>query len=153
MIAIEINGEVKTFSKVPSSWSDENGLHLNITSPEILGFKEVVYPKYNSKVEELANLHLEGDVYTYDVVDKLVSKTIEELKTKLIGSLQELIEDKLSKTDKYVIRQCDTEEPMPKSIKEERAELRKQYKKLKAQINELTDKRSLVLFDIRNHIL
>jgi len=30
MKGILVNGEIKTFSKIPKSWNDENGLHLNI---------------------------------------------------------------------------------------------------------------------------
>ena len=80
MVAILVNGEIKTFSRVPKSWSDENGLHLNIGDGAAYGFKEVVQPAYDSRIEELANLHLEGDVYTYDVIDKPIQGTLAELK-------------------------------------------------------------------------
>ena len=29
MKAIEINGNIKTFRRLPNVWEDENGLHLN----------------------------------------------------------------------------------------------------------------------------
>ena len=52
MKAIEINGEIKTFGSVPKKWSDENGVYLNIKDGSAFGFKEVVQPSYDSRIEE-----------------------------------------------------------------------------------------------------
>ena len=153
MVAILVNGEIKTFSRVPKSWSDENGLHLNIGDGASLGFKEVVQPAYDSRIEELANLHLEGDVYTYDVIDKPIQGTLAELKANKISNLKHSIGSQLAKTDWYIIREADSGEATPQSIKDERAALRTQSDELEAQINALTTKKAVVLFDLPNFMI
>ena len=148
MIAIEINGEIKTFSRVPKTWTDENGTHLNIGDGASLGFKDVVNPTYDSRIQELDNLHLDGDVYTYDVVDKTIPQTLAELKSQKISNLKHSIGSELSKTDWYVIRYADVGTEIPAAIKEARADLRDQSDIVEAEINALTTKKSVVLFDI-----
>ena len=153
MVAILVNGEIKTFSRVPKSWSDENGLHLNIGDGASLGFKEVVQPAYDSRIEELANLHLEGDVYTYDVIDKPIQGTLAELKANKISNLKHSIGSQLAKTDWYIIRESDSGEATPNDVRGERAALRTQSDELEAQINALTTKKAVVLFDLPNFMI
>lgn len=148
MKAILVNGEIKTFSRVPKSWTDENGTHLNIGDGASLGFKDVVQPTYDSRIQELDNLHLDGDVYTYDVVDKTIPQTLAELKSDKIQSLKSMVSSELSKTDWYIIREADSGEATPQSIKDERAALRTQSDSIEAEINALTTKKAVVLFDI-----
>ena len=148
MVAILVNGEIKTFGSVPKRWSDENGLHLNIGDGSAFGFKDVVYPTFDGRIEKLENLHLDGDVYTYDVVDITFTETLAKLKADKIQSLKSIIGSKLSITDWYVIRNADVGTEIPTAIKEERADLRDQSDILESQINALTTKKSVVLFDI-----
>jgi hypothetical protein len=148
MVAILVNGEIKTFSRVPKSWSDENGLHLNIGDGASLGFKEVVKPTYDSRIEELDNLHLDGDVYTYDVIDKKIEQTLAELKANKISNLKHSIGSQLAKTDWYIIREADSGELTPQSIKDDRAALRTQSNDIEAQINALTTKKSVLTYDL-----
>ena len=148
MKAIEINGEIKTFSSVPKKWSDENGVYLNIGDGSAFGFKDVVVPDYDPRVQELANLHLEGNVYTYDVIDKPIQGTLAELKANKIANLKHSIGSQLAKTDWYIIREADSGEATPQSIKDGRAALRNQSNDIEAQINALTTKKSVVLFEL-----
>ena len=148
MLAIEINGEIKTFGTLPKSWSDDNGLHLNIKDGSKYGFKEVVYPTFDSRIEELSNLHLEGDVYTYDVIEKPIKETVAELKANKIQQLKSIVGNKLSQTDWYIIREADSGETTPQSIKNDRAALRTQSDSIEAEINALSTKKAVVLFDI-----
>ena len=148
MVAILVNGEIKTFGSVPKRWSDENGLHLNIGDGSAFGFKEVVQPTYDSRIEELTNLHLDGDVYTYDVIDKPIQGTLAELKANKIANLKHSIGSELAKTDWYIIRESDSGEATPNEVRGERAALRTQSDELEAQINALTTKKAVVLFDI-----
>ena len=148
MVAILVNGEIKTFSAVPKSWSDENGLHLNIGDGTKYGFKEVVHPEYDGRIEELANLHLDGDVYTYDVIDRPIKETLAELKANKISDLKSIVGSKLSLTDWYIIREADSGEATPDSIRGERAALRTKSDSIEAEINSLTTKKEVVLFDI-----
>jgi len=148
MLAIEINGEIKTFGTLPKSWSDDNGLHLNIKDGSKYGFKEVVYPAFDSRIEKLDNLHLEGDVFTYDVVDKTIEGTLAELKANKVSQLKSIASRELSQTDWYIIREADSGEATPQSIKDERAELRTKSDSIEAEINALSTKKAVVLFDI-----
>ena len=148
MKAILVNGEIKTFRVMPKSWTDENGTHLNIGDGASLGFKDVVAPDHDQRIEELSNLHLEGDVYTYDVIEKPILKTLAELKSEKIGMLKFLMGDKLRYSDWYIIREADSGETIPQSIKDERAELRIKGDAIEAEINALNTKKSVVLFDI-----
>ena len=148
MKAIEINGEIKTFGSVPKNWTDDNGLHLNIGDGSAFGFKDIAIPDFDGRIEELANLHLDGDVYTYDVIEMPIKETLAELKANKISSLKSVIGGKLSQTDWYVIRNADVGIKIPAAIKEARADLRDQNDIIEAQINALTTKKSVVLFDI-----
>ena len=148
MKAIEINGEIKTFGSVPKKWSTDNGLYLNIGDGSAFGFKDVVYPTFDSRIEKLDNLHLEGDVFTYDVVDRTIEGTLDELKANKVSQLKRMTSDKLSKTDWYIIREADSGQATPQSIKDERAALRTQSDSIEAEINALSTKKAVVLFDI-----
>jgi len=148
MKAILVNGEIKTFGSVPKKWSDENGLHLNIGDGSAFGFKDVVEPTYDGRIEELANLHLDGDVYTYDVIEKPIKETLAELKANKVSQLKSMVGDELSKTDWYIIREADSGEATPQSVKDDRAALRAESNAIEAEINALTTKKAVVLFDI-----
>ncbi len=148
MKAIEINGEIKTFNSVPQKWSDENGVYLNIGDGSIFGFKDVVMPTYDSRVEESYNLHLSGDVYTYDVIERPINETLEELKSNKVSDLKSIVSSQLSQTDWYIIREADSGEVTPQSIKDDRAALRTKSDTIEAEINSLSTKKEVVLFDI-----
>ena len=148
MKAILVNGEIKTFGSVPKKWSDENGLHLNIGDGSAFGFKDVVTPTYDGRIEELANLHLEGDVFTYDVIDLPITETLSKLKSNKINQLKALVGFELSKTDWYIIREADSGESTPTNVRGERAALRTKSDSIEAEINALTTKKAVVLFDI-----
>ncbi len=148
MKAIEINGEIKKFVRVPKTWSDENGLHLNIGDGSAFGFKDVVYPTFDGRVQELANLHLDGDVYTYDVIEMPIKESLAELKSNKVSQLKSIVGGQLSATDWYIIREADSGEATPQSIKDDRAALRASSNTIEAEINALTTKKSVVLFDI-----
>jgi len=153
MKAVEINGNIKTFGTLPKSW-DSNGttiLNFNKLSDidaQAYGFYDVVQPTYDSRIEELKNLHLDREVYTYDVIEKPIKETLAELKANKIAQLKRMIGSKLSVTDWYIIREADSGEAAPSEIKGERAALRTQSDSIEAEINALTTKKSVVLFDI-----
>ena len=154
MKALEINGEIKLYGSVPNSFKYEGGVVAgggkNLSDEELynLGFRDVVIPTFDGRIEELANLHLDGDIYTYDVIDKPIKETVAELKTERISMLKSIIGGQLSQTDWYIIREADSGEATPQSIKDERAELRTQSDSIEAEINALSTKKAVVLFDI-----
>ena len=150
MKAIEINGEIKSFSSIPKKFNHNGKLYLSLnkTTSSELGFKDVVTPTFDGRVEELSNLHLDGDVYTYDIIDKPIKETLAELKANKVTELKSMIGGRLSQTDWYVIRQADAGTEIPQSIKDDRAALRTASDLIEAEINALTTKKSVVLFDI-----
>ena len=148
MKAIEINGEIKTFGSVPKNWKDSTGTYFNIGDGAAFGFKDVVAPAYNYLIEELSPIKLVGDVYTYDVIEKPIKETLAELKKQKVSQLKSNIGGQLLQTDWYIIREADSGEATPQSIKDDRAALRTKSHLIEAEINALTTKKSVVLFDI-----
>ena len=59
-----------------------------------------------------------------------------------------MIGGQLSQTDWYIIREADSGEATPQSIKDERAALRTKSDTIEAEINALSTKKAVVLFDI-----
>jgi len=146
MKGILVNGNIKTFSKIPSVWTDENGTHFNIK--EGFGFLDVVTPIYDSRIEELSAIKLAGDVYTYDVIDRVIVQTLAELKTQKISNLKHSIGSQLQKTDWFVIRQMDSGEVAPQEVIDSRAELRTQSNTIGAEIKALTTKKAVLTYDL-----
>jgi hypothetical protein len=146
MKGILVNGEIKTFSKIPSVWTDENGTHFNIK--EGFGFLDVVTPTYDSRIEELSAIKLDGDVYTYDVIDRVIVQTLAELKAQKISNLKSIIASQLEKTDWFVIRQMDSGEIVPQEVIDSRAELRTQSNTIGAEIKALTTKKAVLTYDL-----
>ena len=146
MKGILVNGEIKTFGSIPKVWNDENGTHFNIK--EGFGFKEVVTPTYDSRIEELSAIKLVGDVYTYDVIDRVIVQTLAELKTQKISNLKSIIGSQLQKTDWVVIRQMDSGEVAPQEVIDNRADLRTQSNTIGAEINALTTKKAVLTYDL-----
>jgi len=148
MKAIEINGEIKTFGTLPKSWNDGERIHENIKDYAALGFKDVVYPTFDSRIEEISKLHLDGDVYTYDVVDLKIEDSLSELKARKIQQLKYMVGGQLSSTDWYIIRESDSGEATPVDVRGERAELRTKSDTIESEIKALTSKKAVLLFDI-----
>lgn len=148
MIAIDLNGTIKTFSKLPKVWSDANGTHLNITDGESFGFYPVVTPDYDSRIEELSPIYFSNNTFTYDVIEKTINETLAELKEQKIANLKSIVGGKLSQTDWYIIRRSDTSEEVPTEIAYERADIRNKNNSIEAEINALSTKKAVVLFDI-----
>lgn len=148
MKAILVNGEIKTFGSVPKRWSDENGSHLNIGDGSAFGFKNVVTPDFDGRIEELDNLHLDGDVYTYDVIERPIKETLAELKANKIEQLKSMVGGQLSQTDWYIIREADSGEATPSDVRGERAALRTQSDSIEAEINALKTKKAVLTYDL-----
>jgi hypothetical protein len=148
MIAIDLNGTIKTFSKLPKVWSDENGTHLNITNGEAFGFYSVVVPTLDSRIEELSPIYFSNNIFTYDVIEVPIKETLAELKEAKVAELKLMVGRKLSETDWYIIREADTGVVTSQDIKNAREALRTQSNTIEAEINALSTKKAVVLFDI-----
>ena len=72
MVAIERNGAIKTFNRLPNEWNDDKGYHINfrkITNKEDYGFYDVVIPSHDSLTQNLSEIFWDADnkVFTYTV--------------------------------------------------------------------------------------
>ena len=129
MKAIEINGKIKTFNRLPKTWEDENGVHLNFDKVEdasAYGFFDVVMPSYDSVTQQISNLHFDGrkKKFVYDVTDKEFGQTLEEAKETKKSEVKKRAGDLLKVTDWYVIRNADISAGIPENISTERADIR-----------------------------
>lgn len=150
MKAIEINGEIKTFSKYPKNFTHKDQLYLILTDEKAkeLGFKDVVTPNIDYRTQELSPIKVVGDVYTYDVIDKPIKEALAELKLQKINEVKSAIGEELAKTDWYIVRNADTGEEVPQELKDKRTALRAKSDLIEAEINALTTKKDVVLFEI-----
>ena len=128
MKAIEINGKVKTFNRLPKTWENENGVHLNfdkIENPQDFGFFDVVMPSYDSVTQQISNLHFDGrkKKFVYDVTDKEFSQTLDEAKDTKKSEVKNIAGDLLKPTDWYVVRLAERAVEIPQDIKDERQDI------------------------------
>jgi hypothetical protein len=144
MKAIEINGNIKTFRKLPNVWEDANGLHTNFkkaADPTQYGFYDVVTPQYDSISERLSAMYFDGDKFTYDVVavdlegtydvldeEGVVIETkpnydVAELKEAIVGRIKQEVGKHLTKTDWYVTRLAERSTAIPADVAEERLDI------------------------------
>lgn len=154
MRANNINGEIKLFNKLPSTWNGINHYMGGFASSpvEVLeeeGFYEVVDPQYDPAIEELGELYLEDNKYYYTVIQKTWSETLAELKEIKLEGLQNHTNSLLSKTDWYYIRKLDRNIDVPQEVEDERAIILNNHNDHETAINELTKKADVVKYEFK----
>jgi len=152
MKAININGQIKQYSKLPSSWGNVLG-GFDLLSDEQLktyGFYDVVIPDYDSRVEDLGELYFDSasETFTKDVSDKTWLLTLAELKEQQINNFKHLTGSKLQQTDWYIIRNQETGGAIPADITSARQALRDQCDTVESEINALTTKKAVMSYDL-----
>lgn len=152
MKAKEIKGKVKVFFKLPNVWRDEDGTHFNFNklSDEELkekGFYDVVMPNYNNQTQVLKDIYFDGSNYTYKVENKVIPETLAELKEIAINRIKRKAQDKLSKTDWYVVRKSETGKEIPLEILEERQGIRTKSNDDEVEILALTTKAKVLGYE------
>jgi len=96
MIAIEINGEIRTFPNIPNKWNGTNGYNYEDASIHYVdGFRSVVEPTYNTATQRKGAMVYDNanNVFTYEVINL----TVDELtaKEEVVGrNDQEILERK-----------------------------------------------------------
>jgi hypothetical protein len=91
MVAIDINGQIKTFNNIPDTWNHTIGYNYEDASIHYVdGFRSVIEPQYNSTTSYKGGMIYDeiNNVFTYAVIDY----TVEQLTANL--SIQEDTEDK-----------------------------------------------------------
>ena len=125
MKAININGEIKLYSRLPKSWGNIIGGFNTISDSEAesYGFFNVVTPEYNSAIETLGDMFFDTDnnVYTYNVVPLVFDETLDELKETKINGLKKHTNEALAETDWYIIRKTERNIDIPQDVQDSRA--------------------------------
>lgn len=152
MRANNINGEIKIFNTLPSTWNGINHYMGGFASSpvEVLeeeGFYEVVDPQYDPAIEELGELYLEDNKYYYTVIQKTWSETLAELKKQKLNQLKYNTKAKLENTDWYYIRKLDRNIDVPQEVEDERAIILNNYNDEETAINSLTKKADVVKYE------
>lgn len=154
MRANNINGEIKIFNTLPSTWNGKKHYMGGFASSpvEVLeeeGFYEVVDPQYDHAIEELGELYLEDNKYYYKVNAKTWSETLAELKEQKINYLQEHTNSLLLATDWYYIRQLHRGINVPQEIEDERTAILASHNDHETAINALTKKADVIKYEFR----
>ena len=154
MRAININGEIKIYNKLPNYWNGKKHYVGGFASSpvEVLeeeGFYEVVDPQYDPAIEELGELYLEDNKYYYSVIQKTWSQTLAELKEQKLNELNYNTKAKLENTDWYYIRKLDRNIDVPQEVEDERAIILNNHNDHETAINALTKKTDVVKYEFR----
>ena len=160
MKAIEINGNIKTYRRLPSTWEDDKGLHLNFTKvadPKAFGFYDVVTPSHDSQTQRLSAMFFDAakEIFTHTVEDidfnavteikdenDVVIETkpvydIESLKKSKIQEVKAMAYKLLQPTDWYGIRLAINGIALPENITDERNEIIKKSDIAEVEIDAL----------------
>tara|TARA_R100000734_G_scaffold13778_1_gene10192 strand:+ start:3599 stop:4069 length:471 start_codon:yes stop_codon:yes gene_type:complete len=147
------NGNIITYSSVPKSWGAIIcGFNtLSDSKLQTFGFYNVVVPSTNPS-QKLGDIYFDTDnsVYTYPVVNRTYSQTVAELKAQKIANLKHLYNNKLAKTDWYVIRAAEGGTAIPSDIATERSDLRTECATKESEINAKTTKAGVVDYQLPN---
>jgi len=127
MKAIEINGKIKTYNRLPKTW-DSNGTTINNfnklsdNEAQEYGFFDVVMPSYDSVTQQISNLHFDKKKkkFVYDVTDKVFSQTLEQAKDTKKQQVKEMANKLLQPTDWYIIRLAERQVAIPTDVEEAR---------------------------------
>jgi len=154
MIAIQHQGAIKKFIALPKVWTDENGTHLNITDGASFGFYSVVTPTYNNATQSLGDIMWDADasVFTYPVIDKVWTQTLEEMKAAKVTALKSLYHAEYEKTDWYYIRLTATGEAVPQGVIDARANFKADCDAREAEINALTTQAEVAEYQLPSFI-
>ena len=158
MKAINKNGKITIYQGVPQSFISSQGVHLNAPNMSEQALKDaglfdlIIDENYDERVHDLGEVYwdTENTVFRKDAEDKTWTETLEELKTNRINHFKSLVNDKLQQTDWYIIRNADNSDPVPEEIQTARADLRLQSATVEDEINALTTKKEVILYDFPN---
>ncbi len=152
MKAININGQIKLYGRLPKSWGNIIGGFNTLSDEEVkeYGFYDIETPTdYNDSIHDLGDLYFDeaNNVFKKDLVDKTWTETLDELKQKRISNSKTEINERLKNTDWYVVRNAETGAEIPANIATERADYRAESVTIENEINALKTKKEVVLYE------
>ena len=155
MKAVNNNGIITTYPDVPVKFRSSTGYHLNarsMTADELRNaglFDVIIDQNYDSRIHDLDEIYWDSQstVFRKDTVDKTWSQTLAELKEQKITNYKYIVGGELAKTDWYIIRQTDNGEIVPTEIVDARALLRNLTNQVENEVNALTTKKQVILYE------
>ena len=158
MKAINKNGKIIIYQGVPQSFTSSQGVHLNAPNMTEEALKDaglfdvIISSEYDERIHDLGEIYwdTENTVFRKDLIVKELIETLDELKTNRINHFKSLVNSELQKTDWYIIRNADNSDAVPEEIQTARADLRSQSATVENEINALTTKKEVVLYDFPN---
>ena len=158
MKAINKNGKITIYQGVPQSFTSSQGVHLNAPNMSEQALKDagmfdvVISDDYDERVHTLGEIYFDSPntVFKKDLVVKEWTETLDELKTRRINHFKSMVNSKLAETDWYVIRKTDNNDAIPSDVQTARTNLRTQSATVETEINALTEKKEVVLYDFPN---
>ena len=158
MKAINNNGKITIYQGVPQSFTSSQGVHLNAPNMSEQALKEaglfdlIIDENYDDRIHNLSEIYwdTENTVFRKDAENKTWSETLDELKTNRINHFKSIVNSELQKTDWYVIRKADNNNAIPEDVQATRVDLRAQSETVENEINALTTKKEVVLYDFPN---
>ena len=158
MKAINKNGKITIYQGVPQSFTSSQGVHLNAPNMSEQALKDaglfdlIIDENYDERIHGLGEIYwdTENTVFRKDAEDKTWSETLDELKTNRINHFKSIVNSELQKTDWYVIRKTDNNDAVPEDVQTTRTNLRTQSATVETEINALTEKKQVVLYDFPN---
>ena len=156
MKAKEIDGNIKLYSVLPSTYKKSNGsviLNFRYASKETLeseGFYDVTTPTYDPNVEVLGDLLWDSayKVFTYSKSDKTFPNSLAEMKAEKKQQLKKIANQDLSLTDWYVTRKADIGTAIPDEINTQRKEIRDKVIEREAEIDALNTKKKVAQYQV-----
>jgi len=151
MYAIDINGEIKKYNRLPKSWGNIIGGFDILSNEEVkkYGFYDIEIPTdYNERTHSLSDIYFDetNDVFKRDLINLTWTKTLNELKSDKINNFKNQVKGHLNQTDWYVIRNVERGIDIPQNIKDERSSLLSQIQNIESEINALATKKQVVLY-------
>ena len=158
MKAINKNGKIIIYQGVPQSFTSSQGVHLNAPNMSEQALKDaglfdvIISSEYDERIHDLGEIYwdAENTVFRKDLILKTWPETLDELKTNKINHFKSIVNSELQKTDWYVIRKVDNNDAIPEDVQTTRTDLRTQSVTVENEINALTTKKEVVLYEFPN---
>ena len=155
MKAIEINGKIKTYNRLPKTW-DSNGTtivnfnKLSDKDAQDYGFFDVVMPSYDSVTQQISNLHFDKKKkkFVYDVTDKVFSQTLKQAKETKKQEVKTMANRLLQPTDWYGIRLAIKGIKIPQDITDARDGILRKSDIAEVEIDNLTTIAEVLKYNI-----
>lgn len=160
------NGQVSTYTSNPKPFSIiegyENGFTVGVnywggdalTEQEwqSFGFFPYTPPEYDSRVEEITSITFNesSSIFEAIVSDRTWDESLDDLKASKISNLKNIYNAKLSETDWIIIRDTELGNTTSQSVLDERSALRSECSTKEAEINAISTKRDLALYELPN---